>query len=532
MQKSIGLHIRCMSGQNASVARQTTSFTLQNAMQDMDMVCISVQSHVLRMLTQEKQNTMQLLQSAQMRAEIYKKRVATCLKTYGVENVSQSKEIAQKMSASMLAKTEEELHERMLKTKATKLLRHGGENWQNHEKMKQTIANRTDEQRKQILEKKKDTCRKKYGVEFVMQVEDIKNRSNKARTALVRSKTYQTFLDNEHIMPLFSKDKYITSGFEQQLQWKCRHCGAEFLQFIGEHQLAGHYVRCLKCFPLNINESHPEKEILKIVENICGPDIEVKSRCRDIIKPKELDIYIPSKKIAIEFNGIFWHSTDFPDQEVNMHLEKTLRCEKLGIHLVHIFEHEWINDKDNVVALLRNTLIGEKTDNDVQLKNNSVEKSTNKVSIKKEDAYEAIVTKKNDDCTLRLKNLNYAYDINDIIEDAYNRFKQNMNEEITYVQIDRAKFCVNDFTDNFNVVCCTSPRLLIWDRNFKEYDLKEVEENVQYDNARYAHDCGDIILEMKTRRWNISSALANEGNMNKNYLRSVNAPFLLSSKLQ
>lgn len=116
-----------------------------------------------------------------------------------------------------------------------------------------------------------------------------------------------------------------------------------------------------------------------------------------------------------------------------MHLEKTLRCEKLGIHLVHIFEHEWINDKDNVVALLRNTLIGEKTDNDVQLKNNSVEKSTNKVSIKKEDAYEAIVTKKNDDCTLRLKNLNYAYDINDIIEDAYNRFKQNMNEEITYV---------------------------------------------------------------------------------------------------
>lgn len=116
-----------------------------------------------------------------------------------------------------------------------------------------------------------------------------------------------------------------------------------------------------------------------------------------------------------------------------MHIEKTLRCEKLGIRLVHIFEHEWINDKDNVVALLRNTLIGEKTDNDVQLKNNSVEKSTDKVSIKKEDAYEAIAIKKGDDWTLRLKNLNYAYDVNDIIEDACRCFKDNVNEEVAYV---------------------------------------------------------------------------------------------------
>ena len=179
-----------------------------------------------------------------------------------------------------------------------------------------------------------------------------------------------------------------------------------------------------------------------------------------------------------------------------MHLEKTLRCEKLGIHLVHVFEHEWRNSKDNVVALLKNILIGEKRENDLQLKNVNIEKTTDKVSIKKDDAYEAIATTKDTNWTLRLRNLNYVYDINDIIEDVCDCFKQNMNEEVAYVYIDRAKFSANDFIDKIDIVDYTSPKLLIWDRSVSTYDLKEAEENAEYDNVRYAHDCGEIILKM------------------------------------
>lgn len=64
---------------------------------------------------------------------------------------------------------------------------------------------------------------------------------------------------------------------------------------------------------------------------------------RTILNGRELDIYIPEKKIAIEFNGVFWHSEQHKDK--NYHQQKTLACAEQGIHLIHIFEHEWA-DKD------------------------------------------------------------------------------------------------------------------------------------------------------------------------------------------
>lgn len=78
--------------------------------------------------------------------------------------------------------------------------------------------------------------------------------------------------------------------------------------------------------------------------------------CRSVIRneetgsPLELDFYFPNKKIAIEFNGDFWHSYNHflstgmsPNQAKNYHYNKTRMCEDLGIHLIHVWQHEWVN---------------------------------------------------------------------------------------------------------------------------------------------------------------------------------------------
>ena len=66
----------------------------------------------------------------------------------------------------------------------------------------------------------------------------------------------------------------------------------------------------------------------------------------------ELDIVIPEIKLAIEFDGNYWHSDKFK-QEKNYHLNKTIECEKMGYRLIHIFEHEWIKKQDIVKAKLK-----------------------------------------------------------------------------------------------------------------------------------------------------------------------------------
>lgn len=98
-----------------------------------------------------------------------------------------------------------------------------------------------------------------------------------------------------------------------------------------------------KCFG-----SKPERDLYNYVKGII-PDSDVKLHDRNAISPQELDIYIPEKHVAIEFNGDYWHSTEKLDS--NYHQNKTIACAKKGIHLIHIFEYEW-KDKDKQVKLL------------------------------------------------------------------------------------------------------------------------------------------------------------------------------------
>lgn len=46
---------------------------------------------------------------------------------------------------------------------------------------------------------------------------------------------------------------------------------------------------------------------------------------RKIIFPYELDIVIPDRKLAIEFDGLFWHQ--IKNRKLGYHLMKTEMCE-------------------------------------------------------------------------------------------------------------------------------------------------------------------------------------------------------------
>lgn len=78
----------------------------------------------------------------------------------------------------------------------------------------------------------------------------------------------------------------------------------------------------------------------------------------------ELDIFIPNKNIAIEHNGLYWHSygkNDFNENEEliedkKYHLRKTEKCENSGIMLLHITDNDWNNKQDIVKSMIKSKL--------------------------------------------------------------------------------------------------------------------------------------------------------------------------------
>ncbi len=91
--------------------------------------------------------------------------------------------------------------------------------------------------------------------------------------------------------------------------------------------------------------SKAEKDICAELKNL---GLEIIENSKKVIPPYELDIYIPSLNIAIEYNGIRWHSIEL-DTPKDYHLMKSKMCRDKNIRLIHIYEFEDFNKQLNLL---------------------------------------------------------------------------------------------------------------------------------------------------------------------------------------
>lgn len=98
-----------------------------------------------------------------------------------------------------------------------------------------------------------------------------------------------------------------------------------------------HLRGCIGCGPCNRKTSHGENSLAQFIESV----IPVERNRRDLIpgSTQEVDIYVPSRNIAIEFNGLYYHSEVFRNQ--NYHYDKYLSLKEAGIHLIQVWEDDW-----------------------------------------------------------------------------------------------------------------------------------------------------------------------------------------------
>jgi len=102
---------------------------------------------------------------------------------------------------------------------------------------------------------------------------------------------------------------------------------------------------CLRCS----NEqqtSKAETDILDFLNNVGNSNLNIITSHR-LPNNQELDIYLPDHNLAIEYNGLYYHSSYGNNlknkKSTSYHRDKMLLCREADIELLQIFEDEWVN---------------------------------------------------------------------------------------------------------------------------------------------------------------------------------------------
>lgn len=105
----------------------------------------------------------------------------------------------------------------------------------------------------------------------------------------------------------------------------------------------------------HIQESVAETELRDFITDL-GFDVKrIIKGCGDT--RFELDIFIEKLNIAIEYNGSYYHSTNGCNKRSKTyHYNKSMQCKNMGISLIHIWEDQWVNQKELVKSILKSRL--------------------------------------------------------------------------------------------------------------------------------------------------------------------------------
>lgn len=290
-----------------------------------------------------------------------KLRSLTTMKRYGVRNVSELDYIKKKISEK---NSSEEVKE---KRRQTSLDHWGVDNPAKHpevsRRMSQTMS--SDE----YLRKREATCLDRYGCSSPMQNDDVKAKQIATNRLRYNMKGHPHSKDDYMKMMVdpskvdnylrFKEDpsSYINSNYENsptisQLEQDLGVTNTPIYNILIE-------ANCRQL--LATTYSTMEDDVVGYLKYLV-PDAIIIRNDRTVIKPLELDIYLPEYNVAIECNPVATHNSSFidpwgsPPKHYKYHQNKSELARKQGVFLFHIFGYEWNNKQNVIKSMLQNLL--------------------------------------------------------------------------------------------------------------------------------------------------------------------------------
>lgn len=252
----------------------------------------------------------------------------TCLALYGKESYSQTGEFKERVREARAAKSPEDLARESEKRRSSLLSRSSPEKMAQKARFRETWVQRRDEERLALE------------ISLGFRLTGIANLAAHLNRDL---STLHAFI-RENGIPVYESPtcNYIPCG---RVAWIVEQYHARKTRGVSQSEKA--IVEYIRTFYSGI-----------VLENVKGV-LEGKT---------ELDIYIPDKHLAIEFNGCYWHSDavgvkigEVPPRDHRLyakwrHFEKCRLCTKKGIRLIHVFEDDFQLRREIVFSIIRNAM--------------------------------------------------------------------------------------------------------------------------------------------------------------------------------
>lgn len=216
---------------------------------------------------------------------------------------------------------------------------------------KKEMGKRFSHRAKELNEKRRKTNLERYGVEWAPQREDQKR--------IVGPKTSLRYIGQEAYDKLMDRDwlyeEYVVQRKSSQMI--ADDVGVKYygtvLDYVRKHGFEFEINRR----KVELSTSSVETKVMEFIRSLGVSDVEQSNR--EIIHPLELDVFIPSHKLAFEINGVYWHGASNAEEDRiyrMKHRRKTEAAEAAGIRLVHLTDVEIITRWDTVSSMIESML--------------------------------------------------------------------------------------------------------------------------------------------------------------------------------
>lgn len=139
----------------------------------------------------------------------------------------------------------------------------------------------------------------------------------------------------------FVNDKHLKSHNISLLDYKLMFPQSKFISETYKDGLKSRFEDSLKYYEHKFT-SKPHKEISEFLKSF---GLKVKTNDKKLLNGLEIDILIDELKLGIEYNGLYYHCEKM-GKDRNYHLNKTKLMNNKGYKLIHIFEDEWVSNKE------------------------------------------------------------------------------------------------------------------------------------------------------------------------------------------